>query len=76
MRVIVNCLGTERRELEAPPGVTYAVTRWPDGRTLFYTTLERAKHAIVRANLAFACEVTRVVDDHMVWPMQAKGGTA
>lgn len=63
-------------KVPVPAGVAYAIVLWADGRTAFFTSIEKVVACMVANGIQFDCEVTRVQGDEMVWPFHTKGGEA
>lgn len=63
--------------LSAPAGATYAVILLEQPvRTGFFDSLEAVVECMTELELAFHCQVVRVSDDTLVWPIHSKGGNA
>lgn len=64
-------------QLAAPPGATYAIVLLETPvRTAFFDGLPAVIKCMTQLDLAFACQVIRVQDDVLVWPIHSKGGDA
>jgi hypothetical protein len=63
--------------LAVPPGFAYAVVLFEKPpRTAFCRTIESVVRCLTDNDIAFDCEVVRVSDDKLVWPIHCKGGDA
>lgn len=63
--------------MTVPPGTAYVVTAWRAKTIWFCGSLEGAVDCLTDHDCALDCEVTRVADNTMVWPLHpARRGIA
>lgn len=63
------------RKADLPEWTKYVVAVF-GGDYATCSTIESVVECLVKYRLTFRCEVIRVADDVLVWPLKTKGGTA